>query len=40
VIPALGLVGCLVLAVLLPVTSVLVGAGVVAVGAIAYRFRY
>jgi APA family basic amino acid/polyamine antiporter len=36
VIPAVGLIGCLVLAVLLPVSSVLVGAGVVAVGAAAY----
>jgi APA family basic amino acid/polyamine antiporter len=36
VIPTVGLVGCLVLAVLLPVSSVLVGAAVVAVGAAAY----
>jgi APA family basic amino acid/polyamine antiporter len=36
VIPALGLVGCVVLAFLLPVSSVLVGAAVVAVGAAAY----
>jgi APA family basic amino acid/polyamine antiporter len=36
VIPTVGLVGCLVLAVLLPVSSVLVGAAVVTVGAAAY----
>ncbi|AGB20893.1 amino acid transporter [Mycobacterium sp. JS623] len=36
VIPVIGLVGCVVLAVLLPVSSVLVGAAVVAVGAVAY----
>jgi len=36
VIPVIGLIGCLVLAVLLPVSSVLVGAAVVAVGAAAY----
>jgi basic amino acid/polyamine antiporter, APA family len=35
-VPFLGLVGCLVLAVFLPVSSVLVGAAVVAVGAAAY----
>lgn len=39
VIPIFGLVGCLVLAVLLPVSSVLVGAGVVAIGALAYVVR-
>jgi basic amino acid/polyamine antiporter, APA family len=39
VIPVLGLIGCLVLAVLLPVLSVVVGATVVGVGAIAYRVR-
>ncbi len=39
VIPAVGLIGCLVLAVLLPLSSVLVGAGVVAVGAVAYGVR-
>jgi basic amino acid/polyamine antiporter, APA family len=36
VIPSLGFVGCLVLAFLLPVSSVLVGAAVVAMGAAAY----
>lgn len=36
VIPTVGLIGCLVLAVLLPVWSVAVGAAVVAVGAAAY----
>ncbi|MGH3675475.1 MAG: APC family permease [Mycobacterium sp.] len=36
VIPAVGLAGCLLLAVLLPVTSVLAGAGVVLLGALAY----
>ena len=36
VIPTLGLVGCLVLAVLLPVSSVLVGTGVVVLGVLAY----
>ena len=35
-IPAVGLTGCVLLAVLLPVSSVLVGAGVVLLGAIAY----
>jgi basic amino acid/polyamine antiporter, APA family len=39
VIPVLGLTGCIVLAVLLPITSVLVGAGVVLVGALAYWMR-
>ena len=39
VIPAIGLGGCLLLAFLLPVTSVLVGAGVVLVGAGAYGVR-
>ncbi|MFG1933178.1 APC family permease [Mycobacterium sp. NPDC048908] len=38
-IPGLGLVGCLMLAVLLPVSSVLVGAVVVAIGAVAYTVR-
>jgi basic amino acid/polyamine antiporter, APA family len=38
-IPTLGLVGCLLLAFLLPVTSVLVGAGVVLIGALAYGLR-
>jgi APA family basic amino acid/polyamine antiporter len=36
VIPAIGLVGCLVLAFLLPISSVLVGAAVMAIGAAAY----
>jgi APA family basic amino acid/polyamine antiporter len=36
VIPAIGFVGCLVLAFLLPISSVLVGAAVVAIGAAAY----
>ena len=36
VLPTAGLAGCLLLAFLLPLTSVLVGAGVVAVGALAY----
>ena len=35
-IPAVGLAGCLLLAFLLPVTSVLVGAGVVLLGALVY----
>jgi basic amino acid/polyamine antiporter, APA family len=39
VIPGIGLVGCLVLAVLLPVSSVLVGAGVLVVGTLAYGAR-
>jgi APA family basic amino acid/polyamine antiporter len=39
VIPGFGLVGCVVLAVLLPASSVLVGAAVVAVGALAYAVR-
>jgi APA family basic amino acid/polyamine antiporter len=39
VIPGIGLIGCLVLAVLLPASSVLVGAAVVAVGALAYAVR-
>jgi APA family basic amino acid/polyamine antiporter len=39
VIPAIGFVGCLLLAFLLPLSSVLVGAGVVAIGAIAYAAR-
>lgn len=38
-IPLIGLIGCLVLAVLLPISSVLVGAAVVAVGALAYGVR-
>ena len=36
IIPILGLVGCILLAVLLPITSVLAGAAVVALGAMAY----
>jgi basic amino acid/polyamine antiporter, APA family len=39
IVPALGFVGCLVLAFLLPLSSVLVGAAVVAVGAVAYAVR-
>ena len=39
VIPAIGLAGCLLLAFLLPVSSVLVGAAVVAIGAAAYWIR-
>jgi basic amino acid/polyamine antiporter, APA family len=39
VIPTLGFIGCLVLAFLLPISSVLIGAGVVAVGALAYAVR-
>jgi APA family basic amino acid/polyamine antiporter len=39
VIPALGFAGCLVLAFLLPISSVLVGAGVVAIGLLAYAVR-
>jgi len=38
IIPAVGLVGCLVLAFVLPVLSVAVGAAVVAIGAAAYGF--
>jgi len=39
VIPAIGLIGCLVLAFLLPLTSVLVGAGMVLIGTLAYGAR-
>lgn len=39
VIPAVGLAGCLLLAFLLPITSVLVGAAVIALGAVAYFVR-
>jgi APA family basic amino acid/polyamine antiporter len=39
VIPTIGLTGCLLLAFLLPVTSVLVGVGVVLVGTVAYGVR-
>ncbi len=38
-IPGVGLAGCVLLAVLLPITSVLVGAGVVLIGALAYSVR-
>jgi APA family basic amino acid/polyamine antiporter len=38
-IPSLGLVGCLLLAFMLPVSAVAVGAGVVLVGALAYALR-
>ncbi|MCL6667709.1 APC family permease [Streptomyces panaciradicis] len=38
-LPALGLVGCVVLAFSLPVTSVVVGTGVLAVGVVAYGVR-
>ena len=39
IVPAVGLAGCLLLAMLLPVTSVLAGAGVVAFGVVAYWVR-
>ena len=38
-IPSIGLVGCVLLALLLPVSSVVVGAGVVLLGALAYAIR-
>jgi APA family basic amino acid/polyamine antiporter len=38
-IPAIGFVGCLVLAFLLPVSSVVIGAGVVMIGVVAYLLR-
>jgi APA family basic amino acid/polyamine antiporter len=38
-IPAAGLAGCILLAVLLPIGSVLVGAGVVLIGALGYWLR-
>jgi APA family basic amino acid/polyamine antiporter len=38
-IPAIGLAGCVLLAVMLPITSVLVGAGVVLIGALGYWMR-
>ena len=38
-IPAVGLTGCVLLAVLLPIASVLVGAGVVLIGALVYGLR-
>jgi basic amino acid/polyamine antiporter, APA family len=40
IIPSIGLAGCVLLAVLLPVSSVLVGAGVVLLGTIAYTIRH
>jgi APA family basic amino acid/polyamine antiporter len=40
VVPAVGLLGCLVLAVALPLTSVLAGAGVLAAGALLYGVRH
>ncbi len=39
VIPAIGLAGCLLLAFTLPVTSVVLGAGVVLLGAVVYGVR-
>jgi APA family basic amino acid/polyamine antiporter len=39
VIPTMGFIGCLLLAALLPVSSVLIGAGVVAIGVLAYCLR-
>jgi APA family basic amino acid/polyamine antiporter len=39
VIPIVGLIGCVVLAFTLPLTSVAVGAAVVALGAAAYAVR-
>ncbi len=39
VIPAVGLTGCMLLALLLPISSVLVGAGVVLIGVLAYGVR-
>src|SRR3954468_23716670 len=39
VIPAVGLVGCLLLAFTLPVSSVIVGSGVVVAGLVAYGLR-
>jgi APA family basic amino acid/polyamine antiporter len=38
-VPAIGLAGCLLLAFTLPVTSVLVGSGVVVAGMVAYGLR-
>jgi basic amino acid/polyamine antiporter, APA family len=38
-IPTIGLVGCLTLAALLPMSSVMIGAGVVIIGALGYRLR-
>jgi len=38
-IPAAGLAGCILLAVLLPIGSVLVGTGVVLTGALSYWLR-
>jgi basic amino acid/polyamine antiporter, APA family len=39
VIPVVGFAGCVLLALLLPLTSVLTGAGVVLIGALGYRLR-
>jgi APA family basic amino acid/polyamine antiporter len=39
VIPTMGFIGCLLLAALLPVSSVLIGAGVVAIGVLTYCLR-
>ena len=39
VIPTVGLAGCLLLAVLLPISSVLLGTGVVLIGALGYWLR-
>jgi APA family basic amino acid/polyamine antiporter len=39
VIPTMGFIGCLLLAAFLPVSSVLIGAGVVAIGVLAYCLR-
>jgi APA family basic amino acid/polyamine antiporter len=39
VIPVIGLAGCLLLAVLLPISSVLLGTGVVLIGALGYWLR-
>ncbi|CAM5744386.1 Amino acid permease OS=Streptomyces alboniger OX=132473 GN=CP975_20760 PE=4 SV=1 [Streptomyces alboniger] len=39
VVPAAGLLGCVVLAFALPAVSVVVGAGVLAVGVVAYGVR-
>jgi APA family basic amino acid/polyamine antiporter len=38
-IPTVGFIGCLLLAALLPISSVLIGAGVVAIGVLAYCLR-
>jgi basic amino acid/polyamine antiporter, APA family len=39
-IPILGLAGCIVLAITLPLTSVLAGAGVLIIGAVIWVIRY